>query len=92
MDKARAHVLVKGRVQGVFFRSSTRQVALKNGVNGWVKNLKTGEVEAILEGQQNAVKSVIEFMKVGPANACVDKLTVDFQEFNGEFNDFSIVY
>ena len=50
MNKARAHVLVSGKVQGVFFRQKTKQQALSLGVNGWVRNLPDGRVEAVFEG------------------------------------------
>jgi len=61
--KVRAHVFVSGRVQGVFFRHETRREARMRGVKGWVRNLPDGRVEAVFEGEEEAVKELIEFCK-----------------------------
>lgn len=63
--KARAHVFISGRVQGVFFRSQTRHEANKYSVNGWVRNLPDDRVEAVFEGEEEDVKRLIEFCKRG---------------------------
>jgi len=90
--KARAHVFISGRVQGVFFRSSTRREAKRRGVNGWVRNLRDGRVEAIFEGEKGSVDSLIEFCKEGPPSAKVKDLDVTWEDYKGEFNDFRIRY
>ena len=69
--KALAHAFVSGRVQGVFFRSQTRHIADRYGVNGWVRNLPDGRVEAVFEGEKEAVEALIEFCKRGPSGASV---------------------
>jgi acylphosphatase len=69
--KARAHVFVSGRVQGVFFRTETKYKADGYGVKGWVRNLPDGRVEAVFEGEEEAVKALIEFCKRGPQGARV---------------------
>ena len=61
MTKARAHVYVSGIVQGVFFRQKTKQQAGNLGVNGWVRNLSDGRVEAAFEGEEQAVKALVEY-------------------------------
>ncbi len=90
--KIRRYVKVYGRVQGVFFRANTKTVADKHGVKGYVKNLPDGTVEAVLEGEEEAVKKVIEWMHTGPPLAKVKKLEVREEEYKGEYRDFRIEY
>lgn len=89
---ARAHVLIHGKVQGVFFRASTRDKARDSEVKGWVRNCMNGRVEAVFEGERDAVNQVIEWCKKGPDGAFVQKVDVCWEEFLGEFDEFSIVY
>jgi acylphosphatase len=88
--KTRAHVFVSGRVQGVFFRVETRHEATKRNVVGWVRNTHDNRVEAIFEGQKEAVEKMIEFCRKGPSGAKVTDLTVQWQTYTGEFRDFKI--
>ncbi len=67
-------MLVRGRVQGVFFRDATRERAHLAGVAGWVRNLRDGRVEAVFEGDPDAVRAVIDFCSQGPQWARVDGL------------------
>lgn len=90
--KVRAHVMVSGRVQAVFFRSETRHEAKKHGVKGWVRNLRNGRVEAVFEGEEEAVKKLIEFCRGGPAGARVTHVDVTWGSYTGEFKDFQIRY
>ncbi|MEM3550131.1 MAG: acylphosphatase [Candidatus Bathyarchaeia archaeon] len=90
--KARAHVYVSGRVQGVFFRSETSYEARKRGVKGWVRNLSDGRVEAVFEGEEAAVRELIEFCKVGPPGAKVTKVDVYWGDYTGKFKNFEIRY
>lgn len=90
--KVRAHVFVSGMVQGVFFRSETRHEARLRGVKGWVRNLRDGRVEAVFEGEEEAVKHLIEFCKRGPPGARVAKVDVKWEKYTGEFNGFEIRY
>jgi acylphosphatase len=92
MAKSRAHVYVEGRVQGVFFRQNTRRQAQSHGVFGWVKNLDDGRVEAVFEGEEEAVKAVVEFCRVGPKGASVTGVDVNWEPYRGEFSVFSIAY
>ncbi len=92
-EYVRAHLIVKGIVQGVFFRASMRKVALENGVTGWVRNLPDGEsVEAVLEGKRSNVEKVICWGLRGPEAAVVRYVTIEFKEYKGEFSDFTIRY
>lgn len=88
----RAHVIISGMVQGVFFRAYTREWARELGVNGWVKNLPDGRVEAIFEGEEGRVKEIIERCKKGPPMAVVENVDVRWEEYKGEFDDFEIKY
>jgi acylphosphatase len=77
MDELSAHVFVSGRVQGVWFRESTRRRALELGVGGWVRNLPDGRVEALFEGDAAAVRAAVAFVREGPPMARVESLEVD---------------
>jgi acylphosphatase len=88
--KTRAHVLIKGKVQGVYFRQNTKQVATKHNVNGWVRNLLDGRVEAIFEGDNIDVNKVIEWCHIGPPNSMVDDVEVRFEKYTDEFASFTI--
>ncbi len=92
MAKVRAHVFVSGRVQGVFFRYETRQHARRVGVTGWVRNLPDGRVEAVFEGEKEAVDYMIEFCRRGPPAARVEKVEVIWEPYKGEFDSFTIRY
>lgn len=90
MTKLRAHVFVAGRVQGVFFRQTTQHQAKSHGVTGWVKNLDDGRVEAVFEGEEEAVKALVDFCRHGPRGAVVSKVEVVDEPFKGEFPSFQI--
>ncbi len=75
-DRVRRRVIVRGRVQGVWFRESTREAAEKLGVSGWVRNLPDETVEAALEGSPEAVEQVLAFCRVGPPAADVTSIDI----------------
>ena len=75
-DTVRRHVTVKGEVQGVFFRETTRRKATETGVAGWITNRPDGSVEAVFEGPPDAVDELVEFCRHGPTAASVDKADV----------------
>jgi acylphosphatase len=91
-SKVRAHVVVTGRVQGVYFRYATREEADMRGVKGWVRNRREGGVEAVFEGEKEKVEELIEFCHYGPPAAKVSAVEVTWEEYTGEFKDFSIRY
>lgn len=91
-EKARAHLIISGRVQGVFFRAETQQAAMQFGLSGWVRNRRDGTVEAIVEGEKNDVISLINWCKTGPPLSRVKTVETDWQEFQGEFVEFGIRY
>jgi acylphosphatase len=88
----RAHVLISGRVQGVFFRAATRDEARARGVTGWVRNLPGYRVEALFEGPEEAVRGVVKWCHEGPPFALVREVKVDWGEATGEFEGFGIRY
>jgi acylphosphatase len=67
----RYRVLIRGRVQGVFFRDACQRMALKHGVNGWVRNLPDGRVEAVFEGRDEDVNRLVHWARRGPSRAVV---------------------
>jgi acylphosphatase len=90
--KARAHVFISGQVQGVFFRSETKYKADSQGVRGWVRNLPDGRVEAVFEGEEGAVKTLVEFCKHGPEGAKVTRVDLTWEEPAGTLAGFRIKY
>jgi len=88
---ARVHLRIEGRVQGVFFRQSTLETARSLGLGGWVRNCRDGRVEALFEGEQRQVVKAVDWCRQGPPAAMVIRLTEEWQEFRGEFDDFRIV-
>jgi acylphosphatase len=79
----RRRVIVHGRVQGVFFRDSTRDEAERRGVAGWVTNRDDGAVEAVFEGDQGAVSAMVSFCSEGPRRADVDRVEESEEEPEG---------
>ena len=79
----RRRVVVHGRVQGVFFRDSTRRLALELSVSGWVRNTWEGTVEAVFEGPPEAVERLVEFSRHGPPGAAVERVEVFDEDEEG---------
>lgn len=92
MACCRIRIFVTGKVQGVFFRQALKVMAKKNNVLGWVKNLKDGRVEAVLEGGEESVSRLIEWSHGGPANARVEDVEIRNEKFSGEFSKFDVLY
>lgn len=84
MRLVRARVLISGKVQGVYFRSSTEDEALSRGLAGWVRNTPGGEVEAVFEGEPEAVEAMIAWCHRGPPAARVKRVAVSWEEPRGE--------
>jgi acylphosphatase len=79
----RRRVIVHGRVQGVFFRDTTRQRARSRGVSGWVRNNPDGTVEAAFEGESDDVEAMVRFCEQGPRGASVERIEVFEEEPEG---------
>ena len=90
-ELVRAHVWVKGRVQGVGFRAHVEYAArTMGGVTGWVRNVGYDTVEAIAEGERAKVERFIEMMKQGPRASRVDESKVEWEDVMGEFREFGV--
>jgi acylphosphatase len=85
----RRRLVIHGRVQGVFFRDSLRRLADQHGVAGWARNTWEGTVEAVLEGEENAVERVVGFARAGPEGAHVERVDIAEEEPEG-LRDFAI--
>ena len=92
MGNKRVHLLIHGRVQGVFFRAIAQQKATELGLSGWVRNNSDGSVEVMAEGQGDRIDSMIEWCRVGPTQAVVKHVSVDWETPSGEFKEFRIEY
>ena len=92
MSKQRIRLFVTGKVQGVFFRQALKVMAKKNDVFGWVKNLKDGRVEAVLEGDEEKINRLVEWAHGGPANARVEDVDIRNEKFTSEFSTFDVLY
>ena len=88
----RIHIFVTGRVQGVFFRQSTRVMAIKNDVGGWVRNLDDGRVEIVAEGEEPNINALADWCKTGSANSRVDKFELSEENSTAEFENFEVRY
>ncbi len=91
MALKRIHIVVYGRVQGVFFRASTQREARRLGLTGWVKNRPDGSVEIVAEGDEDQVKDLLAWAQHGPTTARVDRLHPKWRSYTGEFAEFRIV-
>ena len=83
MARTRVHVFVSGRVQGVYYRATTRERAQKQGVDGWVRNLYDGRVEAVFEGPEADVEAMVEFCHEGSERANVTDLEIEDEDPEG---------
>lgn len=86
----RLHCWVSGRVQGVFFRGATQARMRELGVRGWVRNLPDGRVEALLEGEPEALDEALQFLRRGPRGALVSALEVKDESLDGALAAFEI--
>jgi len=87
----RVHIFISGRVQGVFFRQFTQERAQELGLFGWVKNLTDGRVEVVIEGDKEKIEKILVYLKKGPLLAKVENIEINYEEYRGEFKNFSIL-
>ena len=90
MKRRRLNLLISGRVQGVFFRSSTQQRAEELGLSGYAKNLYDGRVEIVAEGKETGLKSLLAWAYQGPPGAYVTGVEVDWKPIKNIFPSFTI--
>jgi acylphosphatase len=91
MALKQVQLLVRGRVQGVFFRASTQREARRLGLTGWVKNRPDGPVEILAEGEEDELKELIAWANRGPSAARVERVDIRWRSFVGDFPDFRII-
>jgi acylphosphatase len=90
--KSKAHVIISGRVQGVWFRANTKNKAEQLGITGWVRNTDDGKVEALFEGEENALEEMLEWCNNGPPMAKVKDVKVQRHPASDEYDAFVIKY
>lgn len=90
MAQKRIHLVVRGRVQGVYFRASAVREARRMGLTGWVKNRNDGAVELVAEGEEDQVKDFLAWAQRGPSTARVDKVETRWRSYTGEYPSFVI--
>ena len=92
IERISAHVVVHGRVQGVYFRAYTRDQARLLGLAGWVLNRRDGSVEAFFEGERSRVEGMVSWCRQGPPTARVEQVDVQYGEFLGTGDSFEVRY
>ena len=85
-----AHLIISGKVQGVFYRASCQKIAQELGLTGWVKNLSDGSVEVLAQGEKEKIEKLIEWCKKGPPGARVSDVKVEWKEQEKKFFSFDI--
>jgi len=90
MARKRLAIVIDGRVQGVWFRASTHDEAIRLGLQGWVRNLPDGRVEAELEGEEDALRRMLAWCRAGPPGSRVDHAEARWSTATNEFETFSI--
>ncbi len=92
MENRRVKVIISGLVQGVFFRASTREMAVSKGLTGWVRNMPDGHVEALFEGPGDIIGEAVKWCRQGPAGASVVNVQENWGKYSGQFDRFDIRY
>ncbi|GAB4194794.1 MAG: acylphosphatase [Sandaracinaceae bacterium] len=90
MALKRIHLVIRGRVQGVYYRASAVREAKRLGLTGWVKNRPDNAVEVVAEGEEDQVKDFLAWAQHGPSTARVDKIDTRWRSYTGEFASFTI--
>lgn len=91
-DKARVHLIVTGKVQGVFFRAETQRAASRFGVSGWVRNRADGSVEAVAEGGRDDVEKLVQWCHTGSPGARVARVDATWEDYQAAFDEFAVRY
>ena len=91
MGQKRIHLVVRGRVQGVYYRASAQREAKRLGLTGWVVNRPDGSVEIVAEGEEDQDKDLLAWAQHGPSTARVEKIDTRWRSYTGEFSEFRIV-
>ena len=86
-----AHLIISGRVQGVFYRASCKEIAQSLSLTGWVRNLPTSQVEVLVQGEKEQIEKLINWCKKGPPSAKVSSVDIQWGEVKENFKGFSIL-
>lgn len=89
-QNVRAHLIITGLVQGVYYRVSARKEALALGLTGWIKNRPDGAVEAAIEGNREKAVKFIDWCRQGPPKSQVSDVQLEWEDYKGEYQDFRI--
>ena len=92
MARKTIHAIIKGRVQGVYFRDFTRQEAQRLGLGGWVRNLRDGTVEALITGESGKVDQMAAWLHRGSPMSLVSEVKITDRAENEIFSEFTILY
>ena len=85
-----AQLIISGKVQGVFYRTSCQEVAQGLGLAGWARNLSTGQVEVLAQGEKEKIEKLIEWCKKGPPGARVNEVRTEWQDLSGKISNFTV--
>ncbi len=91
-DQISVRATVYGRVQGVFFRTFVEEHAQLLGLRGYVRNLPSGDVEVVAEGERERVEKMVEYLKRGPPAAIVRRVVTSWSEYTGNYSSFRVRY
>ena len=91
-DRISVRATVYGRVQGVFFRTFVEEQAQQLGLRGYVRNLPSGDVEVVAEGERERVEKMVEYLKRGPPAAIVRRVVTSWSEYTGNYSSFRVRY
>ncbi len=86
------HVVITGKVQGVFFRAYTKDAAEKYMITGWVRNKRDGTVEAVIKGEKENIQQMMQWFHTGSPASSVKKIIMEDQKSLSDFTDFDIMY
>jgi acylphosphatase len=92
VESASLRAVIRGRVQGVFFRDFVRRWAYQLKLSGYVRNLPDGDVEVVAEGEKPGLEKMLAYLKEGPEAAKVEEVTVSWGKPGGKFSEFSVRY
>lgn len=92
MPKQRVHLIIHGKVQGVFFRASARDKANELGLKGWIRNNSDGSVEIIAEGERVDLEKFTEWCHQGPRHSTVNHVVINWESYSDRFDEFTIEY
>ena len=91
-DPVSVRAVVHGRVQGVFYRAFIEEHAQRLALSGYVRNLPSGAVEVMAEGEREGVDKLVKYLKVGPPAAIVDRVDISWSEYTGDHSGFVVKY